>query len=278
MGRRALLCAGLFLALGGCGAPMDVVIPDMEDILWDHHFKYETQDLTPAALEERMREIDEYYAEPRSYGKLYLSYETSLKSISPVNGYEALWRGARACAAIALDEKEPRERRLEFAGKGIAIAREAVKKMSHRVEPYYYHALSIGALADVRQDATRDQLTKMKELMKLAIAIDEKFDYAGPHRFLGQLITEVNRKGLLIYSLGSDEEGLGHLKRSIELFPEYGENHLAYARALAAEEEVELARAELERTMTSPRPRDRSAEHQAWLEEATALLTDLQGK
>ena len=272
----ALLAA--LAGLVGCGTPVDVVAPDLNALMNEHYLHYETQDLTPQALEARMKEIDDAYAEPRSFGRLYLSYETSLKSISSVNNYDALWRGARACTAIALDKKETRSRRGEFAGKGIGLAREAMRKTSHRVEPYYYHAMCLSVVADLRQDATREQLRRMRDDMTLAQSIDETYDFAGPHRFLGQLIIEVDQKGMHLYSLGSFEDGLKHLKRAVELFPDYGDNHLALARAYAGESDTELARAEIEKVLESPRPKDRTAEHQDWLEEATTLMTNLQGK
>jgi tetratricopeptide (TPR) repeat protein len=276
--RLGALASFAVLLAGGCGTPVDVMAPDLDSMMNEHHLQYETQDLTAQALEERIKEIDGYYAEPRSFGKLLTSYETCLKSISAVNGYEALWRGARACAAIALDRNEVRSRRMEYAGKGIGMAREAMRKISHRVEPYYYHALCLSAVADLRQDATRDQLRRMRDDMMLAKSIDETYDFAGPHRFLGELIIQVDQKGMHLYSLGSFDDGLKHLKRAIELFPDYGENHLALARAYAGESETDLARAEIEKVLESPRPKDRTAEHQGWLEEATTLMTNLQGK
>jgi hypothetical protein len=189
----AVLLAGAGFLAGGCGTPVDVMAPDLDTMMNEHHLQYETQDLTAQALEDRIKEIDGYYAEPRSFGKLLTSYETCLKSISAVNDYAALWRGARACAAIALDRNEVRSRRMEYAGKGIGLAREAMRKTSHRVEPYYYHALCLSAVADLRQDATRDQLRRMRDDMMLAKSIGEppgarpglrrrKRDRPGPRR------------------------------------------------------------------------------------------------
>ena len=62
--------------------------PEIEDIV-EKRFVYSEQNLTPAALAERTRKIDEDYAEPRTPTKVQLSYELSLDSISRVNSYEA---------------------------------------------------------------------------------------------------------------------------------------------------------------------------------------------
>ncbi len=271
----AVTCCGVAV-LAGCGGGLDVVVPTMDDLIDPNHLKYEAQNLTPAALEERMREVDEFYAEPRFFGKVLASYETSLKSISERNGYAALWRGARACAWIALDPTESASRRGEFALKGMAMGKEAVKKASTLPESFYYYALSLGALCDLKKDASRELLHRMRDNMKVAAAIDEKYDYCGPLRFLGELMIKTDPYPT--YAVGTLEQGMAHLKRAVELCPEYGENHLVYARALADDGQADLARAELEKVMVSPKPRDRSAEHDAWLELATTLMTDLQGK
>lgn len=269
----------LAFAAGGCRGfdPDDLDLVDMDQVADPHNFKYNTQDLTPQALEERMKEADLYFVEPRSFGKVLASYETCLKSISERNGYAALWRGARACAWIAIND-DSKSRRIEYATKGIKIGREATRRSGSDVTPeaHYYYALSLGALAESSGDPSRGFLEHMRDEMKIALSLDEKIDYCGPHRFLGDLY--VKSSDYPLYSMGSTEEGLRHLKRAAELCPDYGENHLAYATALASEGEVEPARVELEKVMASPKLKDRSAEHDAWLTKATALMADLQGK
>ncbi len=250
----------------GCG-----LAPDMEDIM-ERPLKYEVKELTPQALGERMKQIDDNYAEPRTPGKVFLSYETSMDSISPVNGYTALWRGARACAWLA-EHVEGKSKRVEHALNGIAMGREAIKKDSARVEPYYYLAMCYAQLADARRDASKDLLKEMKFRMEFACSIDEKFDSCGPHRFLGTLMAETHEYTL--YAIGTLGEALKHLKTAVQLCPDYGDNHLAYAKGLIEDGEPEEARAELEKVLACPRPPDRSAEHDEWISEATKMLRDL---
>jgi tetratricopeptide (TPR) repeat protein len=256
---------------------IEAMAPSMDDLADPERLHYEAQDLTPQALEDRMREIDQYYAEPRSFGKVLASYETSIKSISRQNGYEALWRGARACAWIA-ESNESRGRRKDYAVQGMKMAKAAMLKteLQGRPEPFYYYAVCLGSYCGNTREASRDTLTKMRDNMKIAKAIDPKFDYCGANRFLGQLYIQTDSYPLL--SMGTAEQGIALLKEAVEQCPEFGENHLLYAKALAEDGQTELARAEIEKVMASPRLQDHSAEHDAWLEQATTLLTDLQGK
>lgn len=277
-GRWALvaivLLAGASLAgLAGCGI-QDAVDP--EPILDPHLLTYERANLTASRLEGRMNEIDKAFEEPRSPGSVLLSYEKSQSSISQVNNYDALWRGTRACAWLAMNEPE-RSRREKFAQEGIKMGTTAAQKLSNRVESYYYLALCQEALVDLRGiTLSAGLLTEIEKNLSLAIALDEAFDHCGPHRQLANLQVRVERFPL--FGIGGIDDALEHLKKSTEVCPEYGENHLAYAQALAHAEKYDLARTELEEVMSSRIPKDRSSEHEGWLTKANELLIDLQGK
>jgi hypothetical protein len=268
------------LTLGGCGG-LDLLAPNMEDIVEANRLHFEETDLAPSVLEGRMKEIDEAYAEPRTSAKVAYSYETCVTSISRVNNYAALWRGARACAWLA-ENSPDRSKRDEYAMKGIAMGKEAVKRISairqasSRPEPDYYFALCIASWADLHRPPSSETLRRMKDHMSMALAFDEKYDYAGPHRFMGQLMVKTDPYPT--YAVGSLKEGLEHLKKATLLYPDYGENHLAYAEALKGDGQNDLARAELERVIASVKPQDRSTEHDAWLTRANEMLQDLQGK
>jgi hypothetical protein len=246
--------------------------PTVDEVV-DKPLAYEEAKLGPQALADRMEEIDSSYAEPRTPSKVQYSYETALASISRENGYDALWRGARACAWIGLNDPD-RSRRVEYAKKGILMGKEAIRRTSTKVESHYYYALSLGALADTqRNQVDRNFVRQMRDEVVIAKAIDESYDHCGPLRFLGQMMVETD--GYHIWQVGSMEQGQELLKRATELCPDFGENHLAYAKALIKDELPDKARAPLEKVLACPRPKDYSAEHEAWLEEATSLLTDL---
>lgn len=277
------LKVGLTLAAlmaAGCSG-LDLLTPSMEDIVDSNRLHFEETDLAPSELEKRMKEIDVAFTEPRTPAKVEYSYETCLHSISKVNDLGALWRGARACAWIAENHPDSSKRK-EYAAKGIAMGKEAVKRISlikeasSRPEPDYYLALCLGSWADIHRPPNSDILVKMKDHMTWAMTLDEKYDYAGPHRFLGQLMVKTDPYPS--YAVGTLKEGLQHLKKATELFPDYGENHLAYAGALKDDGQNDPARAELEKVLASVKPQDRSTEHDGWLTKANEMMQDLQGK
>jgi hypothetical protein len=79
-----------------------------------------------------------------------------------------------------------------------------------------------------------------------------------------------------LWAVGTYEQGLEHLRKATEGCPDFGENHLTYAKALLEDGREQEARKALQKVIACPTPPDYSAEHKAWLEEATELLTDLQ--
>jgi hypothetical protein len=277
-GIAAAFLTTLGLALGtalgtGCGG-IDAFHTDMEDIVEPSRLKYENTNLSASALEERMKEIDASFAEPRTPAKVKLSHETSMQSISKVNGYAALWRGARACAWLARNDSDRSERK-RFAEAGMSMGKEAVKRSSTLVESYYYYALSLGAFAELKGTPTRDTVREMRDTVVMALALDPKYDHCGPHRFLGLLM--VKSADFPLYAVGTTQEGLKHLETATTECSDYAENNLVYAEALKLEGQYAQAREELEKVIVSARPKDRSAEHDAWLEQANELLQDLQG-
>lgn len=262
--------------LSGCGVGQNVgEALNPEPALDPYALSHERHGLTPARLEERMKEIDLNFEEPRTPARVFLSYEISQASISQANNYEALWRGARACAWLGANEPEP-ARREKFARDGVRMGLEAVRKLSNRVEPYYYLALSQMALLDLSGMFSRQPLNEIDKNLKVAIAIDETFDHCGPHRALGRILLRAEPYPLL--AIGGLGEAEAHLRKAVGACSEYGENHLTYALVLIEAEKYDLARAELEQVMSSKVPRDRSSEHDAWLNQANELLVKIQGK
>ena len=103
--------------------------------------------LPATVLKERIDEIDQSYAEPRTVYRVSHSLGTSKDSVSSGNNYQSLWRGVRACSWLALNHENAAEKK-KFALEGIYLGREARKKTSVQVEAYYYSAICIGALLE----------------------------------------------------------------------------------------------------------------------------------
>jgi len=272
-----LVIAGLLAAVGLAGCHSDILVPDLEDLVEPGKLAYESQDLTAGALKGRMEEIDDLFAEPRTYAKALASYELCLHSISSVNQYGALWRGARAAAWIGMQDSVPHGRRQRSALNGMAFGREAVKKAGQSVESFYYLGLSLAALADSKRDASTKLLRQIKQRMAIADALDPTYDNCGPSRFLGKFFVKTEGYPFR-YAMGTMDEGLAKLKAASEGCPDYAGNHLAYAQALVEDEQYDEARVELEKVLTSATPPDHAAEHHQWLLAAQELLADTHGK
>jgi hypothetical protein len=278
-GRIAVWSAVL---LSGCGVTMEDVVNPEETLRPKRYFPHEEVNLSPARLEERMAEIDKSFAEPRTPAKVEYSYETSRLSISPENNFGALWRGARACAWLAVNHPERNERK-KFADEGVAMGRAAVRRTSNRAEPFYYLSLCLLARLEIGEHPESGDVEEAEVNLKIAQVLDESLDHCGPDRALAELLVRTEDRPLLGVTsartgLHGVQGAIEHLKAAIQKCGDYGENHLALARAHIALKEHDLARVELDEVMASSSPADRSAEHDRWLREASDLLGDLQGK
>jgi tetratricopeptide (TPR) repeat protein len=258
----SLALAALSAALGGC-----VSLRHAEG------FTPKVSEAPPEVIHRRAEESEEAYRSPRSVEKMERSLALALDAVSPTNGYRGLWLAARACAWLA--ERHPdRRMRDSHAQRGIAAAREGVRLAPDRVEPRYYLALNFGRFSDLHQ--TGKFVKEMAENAEAAIARDERFDRAGPHRFLG--ILHLRTEGKLLVGFGDLAKALKHLARAVDLFPEDAENRVAYAQTLVADEDFPAARKELEAALALPAPPDLESEHAEWLKEAAELRKKIEGK
>lgn len=271
-----LLSICSFLFLGGC---VTIEPDDYERLMSTQRFTMDHKNLTPTKLKKYMDEIDHYYAEPRTPKKVELSLETAELSISSVNHYGSLWRGSRACYWLAMNLPDHRERE-KFARKGVAMGRAAITNMTTRPEPYYYAALNLGAFCSIVNDRgyipAVSLLREARDNAKMTVALEERYDFGGAHRLLGKLMTE--SAGVPVYQIGSFEEGLDHLKRAVDLSPEFAQNHLFLAQAYKDDNEFELARTEIDEVFRSSIPPDYTVEHRQWLQGAVELGAKLPRK
>ncbi|MCZ6794122.1 MAG: tetratricopeptide repeat protein [Planctomycetota bacterium] len=268
-----LLAVSIVAVLEGC-VGLDTV--DYEHFTSPSEFTLDNKNLSPAQLAKNTQEIELYYREPRTPKKVEASLELAELSISSGNGYASLWRGARACYWLSRNVPDLAQRQ-RFAHKGAAMGRSAIKYSSERVEPYYYTALNIASFCEITRDKgfvpATSVLRRLLEHAKMAVALDEQFDHAGPQRFLGKFITGTS--GYLMYQFGSFDDGLEHLRRAVELSPEFAQNQLFLAEALKDDGDYEGARAAIDRLFRSKIPRDHTVEHERWLREAVQLSAKL---
>lgn len=269
---EGLISCLALLIVAGCSSAEGLV--ELEDVMERNQLKYEVAQLSKAALEKRMKEIDDAYAEPRTPASVNLSLETSSLSISQENGYGALWRGARACAWLARHAVS-RAQKEDYAFKGIAFGREAVKRASTLAESYYYLALNEGILLEMRDYSLRRFARDMKGHLLMARSLDPGLDHCGPQRALGRLMVKTRK--FPSYGTGDYQGGIRQLEEARERCPTFGANHLELAEALIEGGEHARARAVLNEMVDLPHPPDHSADHQRWLARASELLSDLPG-
>jgi tetratricopeptide (TPR) repeat protein len=115
----------------------------------------------------------------------------------------------------------------------------------------------------------------MAQEAELAIERDERFDRAGPHLFLG--ILHLRTEGKPFVGFGDLDQALRHLARAVELFPQAGENRVAYAEALIADEMYPQAREQLAAAVAAPAPPDLEEKREEWLAKAAELEKQIPG-
>ena len=224
-------------------------------------------------IDSNLERADALYREPRDGTRVEQSLKLCLDSVSSHGGYSGLWRALRASAWLA-ERHGDEERRHEFAIQGVGLGPGAIALTPNSAETHYYYALCLGQLSSIE---SRDggRVPKMAAAVRRVIEIDEKLDRAGAHRFLGLLYLETESYPLI--AIGTIDDAFEHLERACELFPDAGDNHLSLARALIEDEEETEARDHLRRVVDSPVPDDQTDEHGEWVEEARALLAELDG-
>ena len=134
---------------------------------------------------------------------------------------EAAWQFGRACFDWA-EFSTAREQRAEIAQKGIDACRQSVAQHPDSAPLHYYLGLNLGQLARTRSLGALKLVEQMEPEFAQAIRLDPHFDYAGPDRSLGLLY----RDAPTLISIGNRTKAREHLRRAVELAPEYPENRL----------------------------------------------------
>lgn len=135
---------------------------------------------------------------------------------------QAAWQLARACFDRAEYSRDDAER-AGLANEGITASRKVIEDQPNLAAGHYYLAMNLAQLARTKLLGSLPILGQMEEGWKTSITLDEKIDYAGPDRFLGQLYRDA--PGWPI-SLGSKKKARQHLLRAVELCPGFPENYL----------------------------------------------------
>lgn len=145
---------------------------------------------------------------------------------SPTNT-DAAWELARACFDLAELAKTSSER-AALAEEGIAACHAALDRKYSIAPAHYYLAMNLGQLARTKAIGALKLVREMETEFKTAIELDEKFDYAGPHRSLGLLYKDAPGWPT---SIGNRGKSRFHMHRAVQLFPDYPDNRLSWLEA-----------------------------------------------
>jgi len=195
---------------------------------------------------------------------------TEIANANPKD-YDDHWHAARAWCWLAdygADDKEKvaaANRAIEFADRAIAIN-------ERRVEGHYYRARSIGMLADIERGLKAlGRVKEMAKSLERAIPLDEKFDAAGPRRLLGLLL--LNAPGWPL-SIGDRKAADRHIRRAVELVPEYPENQTALGELLFSQKDKDGARAAMKKALDAPPWPGKEDESAGWKESIRKALKE----
>jgi hypothetical protein len=137
------------------------------------------------------------------------------------------WQFARACFDWA-DFARTGKERASLANQGIAACQPLITRSLKLAPAHYYLGMNLGQLARTESIGALKLVKQMEYEFKLAAALDEHFDYAGPARNLGLLYREA--PGWPI-SIGSGRQARVWLERAAALAPDYPENILNLAES-----------------------------------------------
>lgn len=139
------------------------------------------------------------------------------------------WQFARACFDIS-DAATNEAQRADFARQGIAASKSAIARQPRSAAAHYYLAMNYGELAQAEAPSlTAYKLVhEVEREFKTAADLDEKFDFAGPARNLGQLYFQAPGWPL---SIGSKKKAREWFERAAAIAPDYPENQINLADA-----------------------------------------------
>jgi tetratricopeptide (TPR) repeat protein len=152
--------------------------------------------------------------------KAYLESRARYQAVT--NDSEAGWQFARACFDRAVAATNNADR-AKMAEEGIAVSRQVIARKPESIQAHYYLGMNFGQLADTRRNTSALKIVDdMEREFKAAHDLDERYDYAGPDRNLGLLYAQAPA----LVSIGSRSKARQHLRRAVELAPDYPENRL----------------------------------------------------
>jgi tetratricopeptide (TPR) repeat protein len=184
-------------------------------------------------------------ADLKGMSQVLASYEKRLPRDGDARDF-TLAELARLCFILGeRGDKHASEKNFE---KGRYYADLLCQEKPRRVEGHYWLALNLAGLAEVGRASRGLRLVPtIIEHLLAALALDEAYDQAGPHRVLGRVYCEAPSWPL---SEGDLSKSVEHLRTAVELAPTNSTNHLYLAETLTQLGKSEDAYWELQQVLT----------------------------
>jgi len=173
---------------------------------------------------------------------------------------ESAWQFGRACFDWA-DLATSNARRAEIAEQGIAACRRVIQRAPNLAAAHYYLGLNIGQLARTKKLGALRLVGEMEAEFNSAIALQPDFDHAGAHRSLGLLYLDAPGWPT---SVGNRSKAKLHLRKAVELSPDYPDNRLSLLEAYLKWGEKASVQSQLAATAEALRGARKSFTGEAW--------------
>jgi tetratricopeptide (TPR) repeat protein len=202
------------------------------------------------------------------------------------NSYQALWKGARACADVGKNfEKREKDKAKALYLRGDSLARLAVKLYPDSANAHFALALCVGRVALFEGGKTKIRLSKeVKQEADRALALDPSHD--GAYHILGRWHYNISTLSWVLKAFAkmiyggvppgaSLEEGAKMFAKAVAMNGAKPVHHLEYGRTLIELARYSEARTQLQQCLSLPQAQwDDSLSK----EEAAKLLKEIEGK
>jgi tetratricopeptide (TPR) repeat protein len=154
------------------------------------------------------------------------------RSLDPKNK-EVLLLGARVSRRLGERARSGPEQ-FKCAEMGLRFTRAGRLGFPKLVDFHYYHAALLGLRVDAYRASAFSGVPKIRAACQRAVALDRRFDHAGPLRVLGSLLASVPASSPFN---GDIEKGTEMLEQAVKTAPDFPLNHFFLAQAYAKDEE-----------------------------------------
>jgi tetratricopeptide (TPR) repeat protein len=113
--------------------------------------------------------------------------------------------------------------RAAIASQAIDVAREALRRNPTNAAAHYWLGMNLGQLARTKSLGALSLVRQMETEFHEARRLNERIDYAGPHRSLGYLYRDAPGWPT---SVGNKRKAREHFERAVQLHPEFPDNQL----------------------------------------------------